>query len=99
MKIAVVQLDIEWESKKANFENAEVFVKKASQEGCDIVVFPEMFNTGFSMNVSEIAEDDNGDTAAVLSKMASLNDINVIAGYAAKSPDRGKGLKAQKQDL
>jgi predicted amidohydrolase len=43
MKIALVQLDIEWESKKINCERAEEFIKKASHERCDIVAFPEMF--------------------------------------------------------
>lgn len=91
MKIALVQLDIEWESKRANYNKAEHFVEKASHEGCDIVVLPEMFNTGFSMNVSTIAEDENGETAAILSTMAKRYAINIIAGYAIKGIDRKKG--------
>jgi predicted amidohydrolase len=91
MKIALVQLDIEWESKKTNFDNAEVFIKRASKRGCDIVVFPEMFNTGFSMNISAIAEDEHGETASVLSKTAKQYDINLIAGYAVKGIDGGRG--------
>ena len=71
MKIALVQMDIQWESKQENYKSAEKFAKLASDEGCDIVVFPEMFNTGFSMNVSSIAEDEDGETASELSRMAS----------------------------
>lgn len=91
MKIGLVQSDIEWESKKANFRKAEEFVEMASNEQCDLVVFPEMFSTGFSMNIAAIAEDDDGETASVLSKMAKLYDINLIAGYAAKRADEAKG--------
>jgi predicted amidohydrolase len=91
MKIALVQLDIEWESKKTNYRLAGEFTKRASQEGCDLIVFPEMFNTGFSMNVSAIAENKGGETASVLSEIAGRNGINLIAGYAAKSSEGGKG--------
>lgn len=91
MKIALVQLDIVWESKKINCERAEEFIKKASHEKCDIAVFPEMFNTGFSMNISAIAEDENGKTASVLSDMAKRYEINLIAGFPARAFDGKKG--------
>lgn len=91
MKIAMVQLDIKWESKRANFEKTEHFVSKASIAGCDIVVLPEMFNTGFSMNTSAIAEDENGETASILSTMAKHYEVNIIAGYAVKGAKEGRG--------
>ena len=94
MKIALVQLDIEWESKKANLESAQVFVEKAAHEKCDIVVFPEMFNTGFSMNVPTIAEDEDGETASFLSETSKKYAINLIAGFSARSltGERGRNL-------
>lgn len=70
MKIALIQLNIAWESKEINYKKAESFAKRAVEEKCDIVVFPEMFNTGFSMNVSAIAEDENGETNSFLSEIA-----------------------------
>lgn len=91
MKIALIQMDIQWESKRENYKRAKKFAKLASDEGCDIVVFPEMFNTGFSMNVSSIAEYEDGETSSELSKMAAQNSINVIAGYVVRVPDNTKG--------
>lgn len=91
MKIALVQLDIRWESKKTNYKRAEEFIQKASHEKCDIVVFPEMFNTGFSMNVSAIVEDKDGETAAMLSGMAKRYEINLIAGFPVKAFGDKKG--------
>lgn len=63
----------------------------ASHEKCDIAVFPEMFNTGFSMNISTIAEDEDGETASVLSDMAKRYEINLIAGFSVKAFDGKKG--------
>lgn len=90
MKIALIQLNTEWESKKKNLEKAEYFTKKASEEKCDVIVFPEMFTTGFSMNVSVVAEDGYGETASALSQMARKYDINIIAGYPVKAPGAEK---------
>lgn len=90
MKIALIQLDTAWESKTANYARAEKFFKKAAQETCDVIVFPEMFDTGFSMNISVLSEDKNGETARALSGLAKKYGLNVIAGFAAKTPGRKK---------
>jgi len=90
MKIALIQMDITWESKKANYARAENFLRRAARESCDLIVFPEMFNTGFSMNISAIAEDERGETSRVLSELAKKYGLNVIAGFAAKKPGRKK---------
>jgi len=90
MKIALIQMNIAWESKKANFVRAEKFIEKAARESCDIIVFPEMFNTGFSMNISAIGESEKGETFRTLSALAKKYGLNVIAGFAAKGPGRKK---------
>lgn len=91
MKIALIQLDIAWESKKTNYRKAELFAKKAAEEKCDVVVLPEMFNTGFSMNVPAIAENGNGQTNSVLSEIAKKYGIYLIAGFPVKEQDEEKG--------
>lgn len=91
MKVALVQLNSAWEDKKANLERAGAFVSKAAGEGCSIVVFPEMFSTGFSMNVAAVAEEGYGETASLLSGLAKKHSINVIAGFAIKAPGDEKG--------
>ncbi len=91
MKVALIQFNSAWEDRQTNFERAEMFIKQASQETCDIIVFPEMFNSGFSRNVDLIAEDENGETAVFLSGMAHTYHINLIAGYSEKTPNENKG--------
>lgn len=91
MKIALVQFNTTWEKKQTNFERAEVFINQAVQKACDIVVFPEMFSTGFSRNIAAIAEDENGETASFLSNMAKANHINLIGGYSEKAAEKNKG--------
>ncbi len=91
MKIALIQFNSIWEEKHRNFERSEAFIKQAVQHACDVVVFPEMFNTGFSRNIPVIAEDEQGETASFLSSSAKANHINLIAGYSEKAAVENKG--------
>ena len=58
MKIALAQTDTIWENKSANMSKAEKFISEAAKEHCDIIVFPEMSLTGFSLNIDKISETE-----------------------------------------
>ncbi len=90
MKIASIQLNISWEDKEENLKRASQFVEKAAKENCDLIVFPEMFTSGFSMNSTEIAEvvsvaKQDSLTSATLCSLAKKNSINIIAGFVEKN--------------
>ncbi|MBM3186477.1 MAG: nitrilase family protein, partial [Bacteroidetes bacterium] len=55
LKVTLVQIDQVWEDKKANYFQYESYFQQIEQS--DLVLLPEMFHTGFSMNVSALAED------------------------------------------
>ncbi|MFL0245860.1 carbon-nitrogen family hydrolase [Candidatus Clostridium stratigraminis] len=59
MKIALAQMSVEFENKEKNKEKCRSFIKEAKDKACDLIIFPEMTLTGFSMNTKEIAEDNN----------------------------------------
>ena len=54
LKITLVQANQVWEDKKENYTNYSSLLKSVET---DLIVLPEMFNTAFSMNVDELAED------------------------------------------
>ncbi len=61
LKVTLVQANQIWEDKEANFSNYLRLIEFIN-EPIDLVVFPEMFDTGFSMNV-ELAEEWNSNTS------------------------------------
>lgn len=61
LKVTLVQANQIWEDKDANFSNYLRLIDLIN-EPIDLVVFPEMFDTGFSMNV-ELAEEWNSNTS------------------------------------
>jgi len=93
MKIGMIQINTAWHDKEANFARAENLIQEASFKGCDILVLPEMFNTGFSMEIEKIGEELNGQTSDFLAKTAAKYNTAIIAGYPILSED-GKGRNA-----
>ena len=91
MKAALIQLDIAWQDRRRNYEKAALFAGRAAADNCDLIVFPEMFNTGFSMDLAAVADEGIGETTSILSDIARKNNINLIAGFPMKSPAEEKG--------
>ncbi len=60
LQVAIFQLDLVWEDPLANRLKIDEWLK-TTDEKTDIVFLPEMFSTGFSMNVSELAEPMDGE--------------------------------------
>jgi predicted amidohydrolase len=75
MKATLIQSGIIWEDRKANLDHLSSLLEASSpNEG--IVVLPEMFTTGFTMNPAPLAEDMNGTTIRWMKERAA------IGGYA-----------------
>lgn len=47
LNVSLVQYDIIWEDSNANLEYLDTLLETA--RGSDLIILPEMFNTGFSM--------------------------------------------------
>lgn len=91
MKIGLIELNTEWESKQSNYERVEPLIDLAAGHECDLIVLPEMFNTGFSMNIDIIGEEIDGSAHRFLSEAARRKEINIIAGFPVKAQGDKKG--------
>lgn len=58
LKVSIIQPDLVWENTGANLTKFEKFFDQIDQS--DVVVLPEMFNSGFTMNVNDFAQPMNG---------------------------------------
>ncbi|HKK10773.1 MAG TPA: amidohydrolase [Bacteroidales bacterium] len=78
LKVSLLQSDLYWENAE---KNLEAFEKKIStlDGDTDLIVLPEMFNTGFTVKPKEVAETIKGPTFRWLQKMA-LTSGSVITG-------------------
>jgi omega-amidase len=62
LKITVFQAYLFWENTEKNLQNLSLRLSGGVKEKTDLIVLPEMFNTGFSMSAEELAEPMQGKT-------------------------------------
>lgn len=77
LKITLVQANLIWENADQNRRHFEGLLKNISNT--DLILLPEMFSTGFSMNTKSLAEYMEGNTVNWMKKMAAEKNA-VIAG-------------------
>jgi omega-amidase len=90
MNVALCQLEIAWEDKAANHAKVRAMLVEAKLPRESLVVLPEMFATGFSMNVARISDIASKDTQRFLSEAAREFGVYIIAGIVTQGPD-GRG--------
>jgi len=78
LTITIIQTDIEWENKAANLQKLEEKINSLSVK-TEIVVLPEMFSTGFSMDTKQLAETMDGNTVRWMKEIAIRKKI-ILAG-------------------
>jgi predicted amidohydrolase len=61
MKVALIQTELHWENPEANRNQFEKLIN-AITEKVDLIVLPEMFSTGFTMNPIKVSESMSGET-------------------------------------
>ena len=81
LKIALVQFNPVWENVASNLQKLEITLQ-AIKKDTQLVILPEMFNTGFSMNPQKIAEDVTGLTFQFLKKWSA--QFTICGSFATK---------------
>ena len=76
MKVALVQLPLVWEDPKSNRVNIEQKIN-AIESGTDLIVLPEMFTTGFTMQPERVAETMNGETIQWMQSLAKAKNAAI----------------------
>jgi omega-amidase len=78
LTITTIQSNLIWEEKAANLRMLEQKIA-GIEEKTEIVVLPEMFNTGFSMRPEALAETMEGETVEWMKRVSRENGI-VLTG-------------------
>lgn len=77
LHLALLQIDLHWQRPDANRAHIEELLRQI--EGADVVLLPEMFTTGFTMEAAAYAEPMNFHTCRWMRLMAAHSGA-VIAG-------------------
>lgn len=87
MKVIIVQADLIWEKAEANRARLEQIIRDSKPSNGDLVVLPEMFSTGFSMNTRSMAETMEGQTVAWMKAMAGAGNYALAGSLIIKDKE------------
>ncbi len=83
LTITLIQTNLHWEDKKANLDMLSKKIESI-KEKIEIIILPEMFNTGFSMKPEILAEDMNGETIQWMKNMAAEKKVILTGSVMIK---------------
>src|SRR5688572_29391477 len=85
-----LQLDIAWEDKAANYRKVEALLQDTPPNPGSLVVVPEMFSTGFSMNLAVTQQGPDREDEEFLASLARKHQVYVAGGLVSPGSG-GKG--------
>jgi omega-amidase len=86
MKISLIQTSLAWEDAAANRDNFTKLVDGIA--ATDLIVLPEMFSTGFSMNPKAVAETTQGETVAWMVATAKAKNAAITGSLVIEEDGR-----------
>jgi len=87
LKITIIQSDLFWEDTKKNLKQFDQQLELLDEE-TDLIVLPEMFNSGFAMSPLRIAEAMNGSTMQWMTRKAADRGCVVTGSLAISEGGR-----------
>ncbi len=87
LSITTIQTNIAWENKAANLQILENKINDL-EEKTEIIVLPEMFSTGFSMQPEKLAETMDGETVQWMKDVAAKNKIILTGSLIIQEDDQ-----------
>lgn len=89
-KISCLQMDIAFGNPTANYQKAERLIEEAMKENPDIIVFPELWTTGYDLTRLEtIADKGAANTIDFLKKAAIKYQVHFVGGSVANQGEQG----------
>ena len=83
LTFTIIQTPLHWEDTAANLQMLEEKISSI-QEKTEIIVLPEMFTTGFSMNTGALAEEMNGTSVQWMKRLAAAKRVIITGSMMIK---------------
>jgi predicted amidohydrolase len=87
LNVCIIQSCLHWENHQANLNMFEEKIEQV-KAGTELVVLPEMFTTGFSMNPTQLAEEMNGKTVEWMKRIAIEKRIVLTGSIIIKENEQ-----------
>jgi N-carbamoylputrescine amidase len=93
LRIACVQMEPRIGEKAANVARSVAFIEEAARQGAELVVLPELANTGYVFESLEEATGlsepvPDGETTRIWSEVAARRGLHIVAGISERAGDK-----------
>jgi omega-amidase len=86
LRVSLIQQSLAWQNPSANRDHFDALLAPLANN-TDVIVLPEMFPTGFSMDVEKLAEPPNGPTSKWIETKARELNCAVTGSLTVKDAD------------
>ncbi|MDQ3393880.1 MAG: amidohydrolase [Bacteroidota bacterium] len=86
LTVSLIQSNLHWESSEANLAMFEEKIWQINRS-TDLIILPEMFNTGFTMNARQMAEPMNSKTFRWMKQQAAQTGAVLIGSYIIRDKE------------
>src|SRR5665647_862180 len=87
LRISLVQFDVVWENPVSNRMKLDQLLEPLTGQ-TDLILLPEMFTTGFSMNASDLAESMEGESVSWMLSWAKKCHSAIAGSLIIKENDQ-----------
>ena len=84
LKVTIVQQPLVWQDVQANLYHFSTVLHSLKKGSTDVIVLPEMFNTGFAMEATHLAETEGGPTMLWMAELAATKRAAVCGSIMIK---------------
>ena len=85
LKITLIQFSPEWENRELNLVNIDRILTETGET--DLIILPEMFTTGFSMDAGRLGETMLGETVSWMRRKAGEKKAAIAGSIIIKEKD------------
>lgn len=83
LQIALVQTDLVWEDPEQNRQNLSSKIRSIFDQ-VDLIILPEMFTSGFTMNAAKVAESMSSETISWLLELAKEKEAAITGSLVIR---------------
>ena len=88
LKVAIAQMNIALGQPEVNEQTVAKYAQKASEAGADILIYPEMWNTGYALtDLPQLVDNDGERSRHLLARLAKTYQLNIVGGSVATMRD------------
>ena len=87
LKITLIQTELVWEDIESNLAGFDAKID-AIKDDTHLIVLPEMFTTGFSMNAADLAQDMNGSSIAWVQDKSRQKNVDIVGSVIVKADNK-----------